>query len=425
MTNLIVVLLIAVAVVVGLFVVSIERPAQLEINTSIGDVAIDQWHFLLALLVALIALYFIVRVLVRFVNAPRDIKRRNKRKRTEKAQVDTLRGYAGLIEGDWDGAERMLVKRLDASPTPMLNYLGAAYAAQQRGDAKSRDKYLIDAAERDPRNKLAVALTQARLQYQMGQLPEARASIKKLTSAAPRNRMVLRMAADLYQDLGDWPALIDLMPKLRNGNAFTDDELRTRELLAHSNHASGSALAHDDNGEKILAGFKALPRGHKRNAGIIGVYASELINAGNTDKAEVMLHNALKREWNSELAYLYGTFKSNHAEAQLATAQAWLIKHPNDPDLILTMARLSIDKGDLENAKHHLEHCIQIGGRQEAHIELGNLLENQGDAGEAMTVYKRGLKSVISPAAVASATPIKTERILAGQSNAIQVVDNG
>ena len=42
------------------------------------------------------------------------------------------------------------------------------------------------------------------------------------------------------------------------------------------------------------------------------------------DDAEVIVRDAVKRNWNDQLVYLYGLIESADSDRQLATAENWL-----------------------------------------------------------------------------------------------------
>ena len=48
---------------------------------------------------------------------------------TGKKTTSIQAGFAGLIEGDWVKAERVLLSKIEHNQSPLMSYLGAAYAA--------------------------------------------------------------------------------------------------------------------------------------------------------------------------------------------------------------------------------------------------------------------------------------------------------
>ena len=53
-----------------------------------------------------------------------------------------------MAEGKWNQAERRLTAHADRAETPLLNYLGAARAAQLQRAYDRRDRYLREASPR-------------------------------------------------------------------------------------------------------------------------------------------------------------------------------------------------------------------------------------------------------------------------------------
>lgn len=71
-------------------------------------------------------------------------------------------------------------------------------------------------------------------------------------------------------------------------------------------------------------------------------YAEQLRQLGAESEAEQALRAALKRQYESHLARLYGLVRGSDLARQLQTAEGWLKDHPDDPSLLLTLGRLSL-----------------------------------------------------------------------------------
>ena len=160
-TAILLLLLFLVAIV--LVQTAIDDPGYVLISRAPHEIEISLSLFLLALFVLIISSYIILRLTIRLLHAPRDIGRWHGRRNVQLARKATLDGYARLIEGDWHAAEKTLTARLIHSTTPLLDYLGAAYAAQQQGNATARDNYLDCAQALDPAHSEAIDITRARL----------------------------------------------------------------------------------------------------------------------------------------------------------------------------------------------------------------------------------------------------------------------
>ncbi len=84
-------------------------------------------------------------------------KRRRARKQTEQALLK-------LAEGDYQQVEKLMAKNADHAEQPVVNYLLAAEAAQQRGDEARANQHLERAAELAGNDTIPVEITRVRLQ---------------------------------------------------------------------------------------------------------------------------------------------------------------------------------------------------------------------------------------------------------------------
>ncbi|WP_315852610.1 heme biosynthesis HemY N-terminal domain-containing protein, partial [Yersinia similis] len=83
------------------------------------------------------------------------------RKRT-RARKQTKAALIKLAEGDFKQVEKLLTRNADHAEQPMVNYLLAAEAAQQRGDEFRTNQYLERAAEVADGDQLPVNITRVR-----------------------------------------------------------------------------------------------------------------------------------------------------------------------------------------------------------------------------------------------------------------------
>ena len=98
-------------------------------------------------------------------------KRRRARKQTEQALLK-------LAEGDYQQVEKLMAKNADHAEQPVVNYLLAAEAAQQRGDEARANQHLERATELAGDDLIPVEITRVRLQLARNEItPRAMASI--------------------------------------------------------------------------------------------------------------------------------------------------------------------------------------------------------------------------------------------------------
>ncbi|MBT6347850.1 MAG: hypothetical protein HOJ50_01710, partial [Proteobacteria bacterium] len=70
--------------------------------------------------------------------------------------------------------------------------------------------------------------------------------------------------------------------------------------------------------------------------------------------------------------------------------------HNDDPDLLMTLARLCLANKDRKKAREYLLKAARLGDSREDYLELGLLLESMGESDKALQCYRRGLQSPAS-----------------------------
>ncbi|MEM7194851.1 MAG: heme biosynthesis HemY N-terminal domain-containing protein [Pseudomonadota bacterium] len=422
-------LVISAVVAIGLAIVlallAMEDPGYVVLAREPYTVRLPLALFVLGLLVAFAILYLLFNFIAGVFRAPKKISQWNKRRNEQNAQVQTMKGYAGLIEGDWTRAEDHLLAKIEHNNAPLMNLLGAAYAAQQQGHLRRRDQYLDEAMEKHPKQATAVKLTQARLQYQSGQISESRDTLESVHRNSPKNVPAVRLLADVYQTLGDWPSMVALLPKLSKLKAFPEDELENRERTALEHHLATPALTQGNTG-KVQDTWNTLPSSKRKDPKAVASYAKRLSRSGEGVAAEKLVRKALNRGWDSELANIYGKLETDFVKDQLKLVESWSKKYPEKTELILAKARL-LRRGDQpEDAAQWFRQAIAAGAPEEATAELGDLLEAMGEKDAALDCYKQGLKSLCAPDGMTeTVAPVSGELVvLEQQGDGMPVVSN-
>jgi HemY protein len=278
-----------------------------------------------------------------------------------------------MAEGDWPKARRLLVDSASRVTSPLINYLNAARAAHEMGDAEGRDELLRQAHESTPGARFAVGLTQAQLQMSAQQWEQCLATVLHLKTEAPRHPQVLKMLGSCYQQLEDWQALIELLPSMRKNKVLETKALAELQLRAWS-----GALAAPD--ADLPDAWKRVPKELKRDGGLVASYARVLTARGDASEAESVLRATLEQIWDGDLVQLYGETVSNDVARQLVVAEGWLKKRPSDAGLLLSLGRICLMNHQWDKAREYLEASLRLRRTSEVYRELGRLCSALGDA---------------------------------------------
>ncbi len=338
-------------------------------------------------IVGYIVLYYATKLLGGTLKSPlRMVAWRGKRKEN-KARMANAQGMIELAEGNWSKAELLLSQNAQAGEMPVLNFLGAARAAQKLGAKERRDHYLKMARQLAPRDSIAVSLTQAELLIANGQLSEAAESLKLLRQFSPKNETILKLLAKLYTQMGEWNKLIDLLPALRKNHILTDFDLERLEQMAHAELLK--CVSHDIS--LLNSAWHRTPRRIRKKESVLLEYSHALVGHGEGHQSEELIYQVLNNQWNDELCYLYGIIKGNNLGRQYKNAEKLLRKQRTNPVLLLTLGRLALRNGDLQNAHSYLEASMHADPQPETCKELAALMEKIGEQEKAIEYYRAGL----------------------------------
>lgn len=329
---------------------------------------------------------FTLRIVKRTWELPDFIKQQHNHTKIRKARKTSKQGLIALAQGQWKKAEKALLKHVENSDTPLVNYLSAARAAQQQNNLERRDHYLALAHKSTPDADFAVELTQAELQLAQGQHELALATLVHLKSISPKHTHVLSLLATLYEKLANWDELQLLLPQLKKHKAISSREYDRLQKLIYTALLSNIS----DNSNKLDALWQSIPKELKDDKQLIILYVKKLLKLNEISQAEHILKTAIKHEWDVEYIYLYGLFKASQPQAQLDFAESLLKQHEKNPTLLLTLGRLCLNLELWGKAQAYFEASLGAEKKAETCKELALLVDKLGDTEKANEYFKQG-----------------------------------
>ena len=376
--------LLALATGVALTLFAQQDPGYIMMSYRGWSVETSLTLLLLAVLLSFVVLYLALRLLWGIWQLPLSLHHWLRRRRQRVVQRRTQRGLLALAEGHWALAERQLSKAAQASETPLISFLGAAQAAQQQGSTRRRDLYLAQAYQSMPEAKLAVGLTQAKLQLAQGELEQALASLREMRRIAPRHEHVLQLLKALYERLESWSDLQQLLPELRRHHLLEGEALVRFEVMVFSRLIDDSATL-----DKLEACWHEIPKRLRQQPELLERYTRRLLNYSANAQANELLENYLKRHYHPGLAALYGELGYGDPNHRLAFLERWLKEFGEDPQLLLAVGRLSLRDQLWGKARAYLEASLGREDRLETRHELAELLIRLGEQDKALALYRQ------------------------------------
>ena len=256
----------------------------------------------------------------------------------------TQKGLIFLQEGTHDRALKFLVSGAENSESPGINYVSAADAADQLGNAELREQNLRLARESDKEMHLAAMVAEAKMCTRRADWQKCIASLK----GAPDNDVVLELKKNALLQLGSWQALSDLMPALRK---TVVDRQAQKEFEKH-------VALHDE------------------------------------VEIELVLRNAVKKEWRDQLVVRYGDATRETVTRRLKVAEGWNKNHSDDYALHLCLAQLNEQAGNKEQAMASYQQSIAIRETRLANERLAFLFAFEGDYKKSNELLRTALSLV-------------------------------
>ncbi len=340
------------------------------------------------LIFALVALYILVRLLVRLWRLPRRVGRAVAAGGAKRTSELASLGLIRIAEGNPAKGERLLTRGARRKELPLINYLEAARAAHAQGAKDRRDTWLEMAREHQPEAAAAVWLTQAELQIADGALAEAEATLGRIEPDGPHRKRLLALTAEIKHRRRDWDGLAALLPALARTHALPPEELEALQI-----ETAEAQLSRAADMTTLDTVWNALPKPLRARHDLFATYARSFARFGDQDALEKLLRRTLKTGWDDELVLLYGEIETSRPAAHLAHAEAWLTRRGDDPVLLLATARLCMQNQLWGKARSYLETSLGMRPDAEAYKAYGRLLDKMGEGDAATEAYRLGLET--------------------------------
>jgi HemY protein len=346
--------------------------------------------FLVALIIGFFFFYVLFRTIGWLLRLPGKLKQRGRDIRFNRSQEALVAGLVDAAEGNWEKAEKALIKHASHSGAPLIHYLSAARAAHSRGATEKRDEYLKVAADTAPGSALAIGLTQAELHLSDKQFDQALEALIQLHSLEPDHASVLKLMHQTYRQLSDWEGIRRLLPSLYKNKVLMETEIRLLEVETFSTLLKQAAQKGDS--QQAFEIWNTVPPHVKTMPGMRAVYFAVMLQLGEGAKIEDDLYTAIGDNWNHTLLVLYGSVLSRDPERQLLNAEAWLDVHPNDAVLLSVLAKICFNGGHKDKAEQYLQRSLAIEPSVAVYRMLGELMVEKDDKDRAVECYKLGLE---------------------------------
>ncbi|MCL2892301.1 protoheme IX biogenesis protein HemY [Brenneria tiliae] len=312
-----------------------------NIETSVTGLAI----VLVLLFLALLAVEWIIRRIFHTGARTRGWFLGRKRSRARK---QTKAALLKLAEGDYLQVEKLLTRNADHAEQPVVNYLLAAEAAQQRGDDFRTKQYLERAAEIADSDQLPVDITRVRIQLARHEDHAARHGVDRLLEVAPRHPEVLRLAEQAFLRTSAYGALLDILPAMRKTRLHDEEQLQSLQQQAYIG-LMNQAMA-DGGSEGLKQWWNNQSRKVRHEVPLQVAMAEHLIECDDHDTAQKIILDGLKRQYDERLVLLMPRLKAGNPDQLEKMLHQQIKQQGATPLLNSTLGQLLMKHGEWQQA---------------------------------------------------------------------------
>ena len=353
--------------------------------------------FVIGLLLAFILFYLVMRIMIGLLNA-------RTHSRIQKTQQYMFSGLVAFLEARFDQAQKAAEKALNLADTQdikAINAVIAARSAHRQGNMARRDQLLVAITEQTSEISALRQITEAELMLEEGRYTQALTALQSLYAAGGRqSTAVLQLELKIQEMLQNWNAVLDLTDILSKRNSV---DLSLVNSLRHTAHIQ-NIKKYSTTLELLKKYWQGLSAQDKQDSQFAAVAASGFMALGDHTCAQKIIENNLDKQPDTILFRLYADCRSGSVSWQIQHAERWLIKYPNNAELLLTLGKLCAYGELWGKAQNYLEASLSIEPSYPAHLALAQLKEQLGEQVSANEHYRQGLQFALKQINMGSST---------------------
>ncbi len=310
-------------------------------------------------------------------------------RKRNRARRQTRQAMLKLAEGDYQQVEKLMSKNADHAEQPVVNYLIAAEAAQQRGDELRANQHLERAAELADNDQIPVEITRVRLQLARNENHAARHGVDRLLEITPRHPEVLRLAEQAYLRTSAWGALLDILPSMEK--AQVGDQAHRDALQQQAWLGLMDQIMADQGSDGLKTWWKNQSRRTRQTSSLQVALAEHLIECDDHVTAQQVILDGLKQRYDERLVLLMPRLKSCDT-AQLEKALRQQLKTQGEkPMLWSTLGQLLMKHGEWKEATIAFRAALKQRPDAFDYAWLADALERLKQPEEAAQMRRDGL----------------------------------
>jgi HemY protein len=368
---------------VTLFAVATAIAIAVSLNTGYVLIVLAPWRievslavFVIGIVLGCLGIYAFSRLVFTTLNLPSRVQAYRLRRSRNRARSALYQSLASYFEGNFKKAERQAETALDSNESPALCAIIAARAAHELRNFEARDRYLAKAEAMGPESRLLCLTTQADLLMDERRFRDALERLREARQMAPKHLRVHQLLLKGQVATGAWKQALETVDLLEHHSGIEQSQALSvrrnawQQLLRNNAH----------NSEALRRTWRSIPSDVRADNALAHTAVGYFIDLGMHADAQAIIERNLEKEWDSGLIALYGECQGNSLLDQIENAERWLIAHPNDAVLLLTLAKLCMRQSLWGKAQSYLDASLSVEASREAQQLKTELADKIGPA---------------------------------------------
>lgn len=341
------------------------------------------------LLAGFVLAYASLRLIAAMVAMPRQVRAYRAARQKRKGAEALTSALHEFFSGRYARAEKAASTAMELSGEPGLAAMLAARAAHELRAPERRDTYLARGAAHLSEGDALKVITEADL------LLKERRSADALTvlQALPQKHTAgLRLELRALQLAKEWEKSLTVIDQLEKRNVFDAAharELRTLAWVEHLKKRARDIAALEETWRKA-------PDAQKREPRVVLAAAQGFLALNAAHRAAELIERSLDRDWDSDLARLYGDCAAGDTARPIERAERWLEAHPHDAALLLTLGKLCARQSLWGKARNYIDASLAVEPTLQAHLAAARLHEQLNEADAAQRHYRKSLELALA-----------------------------
>jgi HemY protein len=317
------------------------------------------------------------------------VRRFTRSQRRKMARQQTEESFRALAEGRWKDAEEGMLNAARGSEHKLINYLGAAMAAQEQNALERRDNYFRQAQTAEPDADLAVGMMEARLHLRAGHYDMALMVLWQIDSLYPRHAPALKLLQHVLRRLQQYEQLERILPRLRSLNVLP--KVRLQKIESEILRARWSQVRGDHDAVRHL--WRHADKSLRRDVPTFCAYVRELMHCNAHHEAERLTRKLIEQAWQNDLVTLYGEIPGRDPKLQLETAERWAEKRETTPVMLLCFAKLAMRAQQWLKAQRYLNELNKKQHSAEIYLMLAETYEHLQEPDQVLACIRLAMQT--------------------------------